>query len=664
MTSGVAAAAYAGIPVTHRGRASAVALVTAHEDPSKEEDALDWGALASFPGTLVFYMGVRTLPALTASLIEAGRPGHEPAAIVARGTFPDQQTVLGTLATIAAAADDARVAAPAVTVIGEVAALGAELAWWEPGPLAGTTVAVTRARAQLSELAGRLRRLGAEVLEAPSIRIVPTAAELPAIDGFDLVCLTSPNGVALLFERLAGRGEDARALAGCVVAAIGPGTARALREHGVIADVVPERFVAEGLVDALAGVEVERALIARAAGARDVLPDALRARGAEVVIVEIYETHAEPVDAALAPALAAADYITRSPHRRRCGRIWRARRRGRRRGSCRSGRSRAAHCASMASNRTSRRRATTSTASSRRSSPTAIAAGRARGPRDDPGGAAMTWASGTDVPLITFLSDYGPWDEFVGVCHAVMARRCPRARIIDIGHGVARHDVRAGALALDAALRYCPPGVHLAVVDPGVGGVRRALAVRVADGDRYLVGPDNGLLAVAAEAFGGVVEAVDVGDSPECLRPISATFHGRDVFAPVAAALADGVALAALGEGVATDTVATLELPRAHRHGDAVIAHVLTVDVYGNVSLDATPELADAAGLEPGARVVAEAENGSAVGRLARTFGDVPPGELLAYRDARGTLALAVNGGSAAALLDLRPDDEVRLRAR
>ena len=275
----------------------------------------------------------------------------------------------------------------------------------------------------------------------------------------------------------------------------------------------------------------------------------------------------------------------------------------------------------------------------------------------------MTWSAGTDVPLITFLSDYGPWDEFVGVCHVVIARRCPRARIIDIGHGIARHDVRAGALALDAALRYCPPGVHLAVVDPGVGGVRRALALRVAEGERILVGPDNGLLAVAAEAFGGVAEAIDVGDSPECLRPISATFHGRDVFAPVAAALADGVALSALGEAVAIDTVATLELPRAHRHGDTLIAHVLTIDIYGNVSLDATVELAEATGIETGGTMLAEAQNGSSAGRLARTFGDVPPGELLAYRDARGTLALAVNGGSAAHLLGVRPDDEVRLRA-
>jgi uroporphyrinogen III methyltransferase/synthase len=310
VTAGIAAAAYAGIPVTHRGRASAVALVTAHEDPAKDDAALDWAALAGFPGTLVFYMGVRTLPRLTERLIAAGRPPSEPAAIVARGTFPDQRTVRGTLATIAVAATDARIAAPAVTVIGEVAALAAELEWWHPGPLAGATVAVTRARAQASELGERLRRLGAEVVEAPAIRIVPTSAALPPLADFDLVCLTSPNGVALLFERLAARGEDARALAGAAVAAIGPGTARALREHGVIADVVPERFVAEGLIDALSTIEVRRALLARAAAGRDALPDALRARGAQVTIVALYETHAEPIDPALADALAAADYIT------------------------------------------------------------------------------------------------------------------------------------------------------------------------------------------------------------------------------------------------------------------------------------------------------------------------------------------------------------------
>jgi uroporphyrinogen III methyltransferase/synthase len=311
VTAGVAAAAYAGIPVTHRGLASAVALVTAHEDPAKGDQALDWAALAAFPGTLVFYMGVRTLPTLTAALIEAGRPASQAAAVVSRGTLPDQQTVLGTLATIAADAAAAGVSAPAITIVGDVAALAGELAWRAPaGPLAGASVVVTRARAQASELASRLRALGASVIEAPAIRIEATTEELPALERYDLVCLTSANGVELLFERLAARGEDARALAGASVAAIGPGTARALREHGVIADVVPERFVAEGLIEALAGVEVSRALIARARDAREVLPDALRERGAEVDVVSLYETFAEPVDPARAPAIAAADYVT------------------------------------------------------------------------------------------------------------------------------------------------------------------------------------------------------------------------------------------------------------------------------------------------------------------------------------------------------------------
>jgi S-adenosylmethionine hydrolase len=267
------------------------------------------------------------------------------------------------------------------------------------------------------------------------------------------------------------------------------------------------------------------------------------------------------------------------------------------------------------------------------------------------------------VPVITFLSDYGPWDEFVGVCHAVIARRAPRARIIDLGHGVARHDVRAGALALRAALPYAPAGVHLAVVDPGVGGERRAVALRVAAQGRTLVGPDNGLLALAAQALGGVVEAVDIGDSPECLRPISATFHGRDVFAPVAAALADGVALDALGQPIAPDGLVTLSLPQARSVDGSLIAHVVTTDVYGNVSLDATAELAAAAGLRPGAAIVVEIEAKSTPGHLGRTFADVAPGELLAYVDARGTLALAVSGGSAAAALAVAVDDEVVLRA-
>jgi len=311
VTAGVAGPAYAGIPVTHRDAASAVAFVTGHEDPSKASgSALDWGALAAFPGTLVFYMGVRQLPAIASALVAGGRDPSEPAAVVERGTLPEQRVVTGTLATIASVAADAGVRAPALVVVGAVAGLRDRLQWFEARPLAGLTVAVTRARAQASGLASRLADLGAAVVEAPAIRIVPLDGPPPSVSEYDLVCLTSPNGVRLLFSRLAAAGLDARALAGARVAAIGPGTAAALRSHGVIADVVPEQFVAEGLVDALAGTPVRRALVARAAEARDVLVDALRERGAEVDVVALYETVAEPLDDAQLAAVAGADYVT------------------------------------------------------------------------------------------------------------------------------------------------------------------------------------------------------------------------------------------------------------------------------------------------------------------------------------------------------------------
>jgi len=312
ITAGIAAPAYAGIPVTHRDRSSAVALITGHEDPDKPESAIDWPALAAFPGTLVFYMGVKQLPRIAQQLIAGGRPADEPAAVVERGTLPGQRTVVATLATIAERAREEGIRPPSITVVGPVAALRDEgIRWFEERPLAGVRVAVTRARAQASGLAERLRALGAEALETPAIRIEPLDAEVPLDpSGFDLVCLTSPNGVRALFARLAAGGRDARALAGATVAAIGPGTARALRAHGIVADVVPERFVAEALVEALADVPVRRALIARARVARDVLPDALRERGAEVEVVDLYETVAERLDDEARAAALAADYVT------------------------------------------------------------------------------------------------------------------------------------------------------------------------------------------------------------------------------------------------------------------------------------------------------------------------------------------------------------------
>jgi uroporphyrinogen III methyltransferase/synthase len=315
ITAGVAAPAYAGIPVTHRDAASAVAFVTGHEDPGKpgmgaDGSSLDWEALAAFPGTLVVYMGVKQLPTIAERLRAGGRAATEPAAVIERGTLPGQRVVSGTLETIARVAADEGIRAPAISLFGPVAGLRRNLAWFESRPLHGRTIAVTRARAQSSGLAGRLRELGAEVVEAPAIRIQPLPGPAPELDRYDLICLTSPNGVALLFERLLAGGRDARALAGATIAAIGPGTARALADRGIAADVVPERFVAEGLVEALADLPVTRALVARAAQARDVLPDALRERGAEVDVLALYETVSEPFTDDQRRAVAGADVVT------------------------------------------------------------------------------------------------------------------------------------------------------------------------------------------------------------------------------------------------------------------------------------------------------------------------------------------------------------------
>ena len=312
ITAGVAAPAYAGIPVTQRGLASAVALVTGHEDPAKPDSDLDWDALAAFPGTLVLYMGVARLQQIAAALIAGGRPASEPAAVVQAGTLPNQRTVRAPLGELAQAVADAGIRPPAITVVGPVSELAEKISWHASGPLAGRTVAVTRARAQASDMARRLRALGARVIEAPVIHIRPLAVDLGEVDvsRYDLVCLTSPNGVRLLFERLDEAGLDARALAGAKVAVIGSGTAGALADHRIRADVVPERFVAESLVEALEPLPVSRALIVRASEARDVLPDALRARGAEVEVLPLYETVAEPLAEQALAAARAADYIT------------------------------------------------------------------------------------------------------------------------------------------------------------------------------------------------------------------------------------------------------------------------------------------------------------------------------------------------------------------
>ena len=318
VTAGVAAPAYAGIPVTHREDASAVAFVAGHEDPSKDGSSIDWDALARFRGTLVLYMSVKRLPDVAARLIAGGRSADEPAAAVERGTTPAQRTVSATLADLPDVVAAAGIAPPAVMLIGPVAARRETIGWLEQRPLFGLRVVVTRARAQASGLAATLAALGADVIELPAIRVVPRidSAEVSdavgAIHSYALVCLTSPNGVRLLFDALEAAGLDARALANATVAAIGPGTARALAARGIRADVVPERSVAEALVESLEAVDVtdRPVLVARAADARDVLPDALRERRAKVDVVALYETVAEEPDPEAVEAASSADYVT------------------------------------------------------------------------------------------------------------------------------------------------------------------------------------------------------------------------------------------------------------------------------------------------------------------------------------------------------------------
>jgi S-adenosyl-L-methionine hydrolase (adenosine-forming) len=273
----------------------------------------------------------------------------------------------------------------------------------------------------------------------------------------------------------------------------------------------------------------------------------------------------------------------------------------------------------------------------------------------------------TDEPVIAFLSDYGLGNEFVGVCHAVIARRCAPARVIDLTHAIPRHDVRTGAIVLRATLPYLPRAIILAVVDPGVGTSgergRRAVAVRTAGEDRLLVGPDNGLLAPVCERLGGVAEAVDVGQSSERLEPVSATFHGRDIFAPVAAALADGMTFEELGEPIEPDSLRRLHLHVAVRTEEGLELHVLHRDTFGNVILDGDISQLAELGIKLGDELSVRHPAGDHTATFAHTFADVPPGGLLLYQDGLGMLALAVNRGSAAELLRAERDDELHIGA-
>lgn len=300
VTSAIAAPAYAGIPVTHRGVAGAFAVVTGHEDPTKPTSQVDWGALAAFPGTLVVLMGVGRLREIAAALVAGGRDPATPVALVRWGTTPRQEELHGTLADIADRVAAAGFGAPAVTVVGPVAELGRQLAWFTARPLHGRTVLVPRTRQQASQLSARLRALGAQPIEAPTIAIAPTrdpdrlrAAVARIRDGaYAWTALTSPNGVDAVWEAVTAQGGDARWLAGTRLAAVGSGTAARLERHGLRPDLVPDTFTTRGLAAALVAATApgERVLLPRADLASPVLAEQLAAAGCEVEEVEAYRT--------------------------------------------------------------------------------------------------------------------------------------------------------------------------------------------------------------------------------------------------------------------------------------------------------------------------------------------------------------------------------------
>jgi S-adenosyl-L-methionine hydrolase (adenosine-forming) len=274
--------------------------------------------------------------------------------------------------------------------------------------------------------------------------------------------------------------------------------------------------------------------------------------------------------------------------------------------------------------------------------------------------------------VIVFLSDYGLSDPYVGICHAVIAGLAPDARIIDLSHGVPPQDVRAGALMLLDSLPFLPPGVVLGVVDPGVGTERRAVAIHAGPGPRWFVGPDNGLLAPAVSAAGGARQAWSIDHVPGVTWEVSATFHGRDLFAPAAALLASGGDAATLGGTLPVDSLTALPFPQPQVGQGHLMAEVLVTDGFGTLVLSARWQDLEAAGLgmgEPVAIRVAKSDQSADVtvsvlpGVLGQVFADAPAGHLIVLPDSAGRVSVAVNGGSAAQRLGARRGDHVQLRS-
>lgn len=298
ITSAIAVPAYAGIPLTHRRYNSSVAFITGHEGEHKDQTGLDWEKLSTGVETLVFLMGYKNLPRIVERLIQNGRPPGTPAALIRWGTTPEQVTVTAPLAEIAQRAETAGLGPPSILVVGSVVELRDQLSWFERRPLFGKQIVVTRTREQASDLVVRLEHLGANCLEFPTIRLAPPSSwkgldqAIHSLTSFEWILFTSPNGVGAFFNRLEGLGFDLRDLKGLQIGAIGPATAEALKEWKLRANLVPEKFQAEYILEALAPLEMagRKVLIPRAEQAREILPEGLKRLGAQVVVAAAYQT--------------------------------------------------------------------------------------------------------------------------------------------------------------------------------------------------------------------------------------------------------------------------------------------------------------------------------------------------------------------------------------
>src|SRR3954451_7467964 len=263
--------------------------------------------------------------------------------------------------------------------------------------------------------------------------------------------------------------------------------------------------------------------------------------------------------------------------------------------------------------------------------------------------------------FVTFLSDFGLQDDFVGTCHGVIKTIAPEVQIIDVTHGISPQHVLQGALVLANTTPYMPQGVHLAVVDPGVGSSRRALALRSGDG-RFFVGPDNGLLLPAAERLGGIEAAHELTNPEYMLEPVSRTFHGRDVFSPAAAHLASGVEPGEFGPPLDVEMLVRLDLPEPDVSRGRVRATVVDVDRFGNVQLNLRREHLETAGIEPGRRVELELALDRYYAVAARTFADARRGDIVLFEDSYRNVAIAINGGNASEMFGVKPGRELRIR--